>query len=724
MARRPITAPDDDRGASDAYERRKERERERQSEQSRAGRDIAPDMPRPKRPAERAKCVKSLRFFCETCMADQFDKNWSDDHLAAIAKMESTILHGETFSLAMPRGTGKSTMVIACVLWAILCGHRRYVALIGADRDAAKKLLDGIKVQLETNDVLLDLFPESCHPVRALEGIANRCRGQLYNGKRTYIKWTGYQVVLATLFVVPPSGGSSTPRGRKPPKGGTTNEKKPTAIGGAIIECCGILGRVRGMHYVAPTGRTLRPDIFVVDDPQTNRSARSSTQVAQRLEIITGTCPGLAGPGEDISGYCTCTVIEEGDVADQLLDRDLWPDWQGERFQLIYDWPTNTDLWDEYATIRAEAAAHGKGMGPATEFYRKHRAAMDAGARVAWPERFLKNELSAIQHAYNLLLKMGDGFWKEYQNAPKTDDECDDLLTVEQIQAKVNGYARGIVPREANLVTAMIDVQDRLLYWLVLAVDTRNFSSWVLDYGTWPKQRSIYFTLRSASNTLTKAHPKAGREGRVRQGLLDLVDHLAGRQWSMPDGVTMLPLRRIGIDAAWGPTTRVVQSVALTSPHRALILPTFGRGIEAEQMPMDMWRPKPGERRGVGWRIRPAEGGGLYGVLDTNYWKNFLHSRLGIATGDAGSLSLHEAELVTTHRMIAEHLRAETRIDDKTGERSVLIWKNTAKQDNHLLDCTAGALAMASIEGAALAELRVARPTSKRRPRRKTTLVT
>lgn len=696
----------DAQATSDAYERRKERERQRQSEQSRSGRDIAADMPKAKRPAERAKCTKSLRYFCECCMPEKFGKKWSADHLKTIAKMESTILRGETFAIAMPRGTGKTTLVIACVLWSILCGHRQYVALIGADRDAAKKLLDGIKIELETNDVLLDLFPESCYPVRALEGIANRCRGQLYNGKRTYIRWTGYQIVLATLCTT------------------SAQKSKPaTAVGGAVIECCGILGRVRGMQYVTPTGKVLRPDTFVVDDPQTNRSARSATQVAQRLEIITGTCPGLAGPGEEISGFCTCTVIEEDDVADQLLDRDLWPDWQGERFQLVYEWPTKTDLWDEYATVRAEAMAAGKGIGPATEFYRKHRAAMDAGAKVAWPERFKPGELSAIQHAYNLLLKLGDSFWKEYQNAPLTDDGCDDLLSVEQIQAKTNGYARGVVPREANLVTAYIDVQDRLLYWLVMAVDTRSFSSWILDYGTWPKQRPVYFTLRSASNTLHKAHPKAGREGRVRQGLLDLTDHLARREWAMPDGKTMLPLRRIGIDAAWGPSTRIVQSVALTSPHRALILPTFGRGIEAKQAPMDWWRPKPGERRGVGWMIRPAEGGGVYALLDSNYWKSFAHSRLAIATGDAGSLSLPEPELVTTHRMFAEQMRAETRREDKTGERTVYVWAlPKAKPDNHLLDCTSGALAMASIEGAALAELRVDQPKPRKR-RRKTKLV-
>jgi hypothetical protein len=40
----------------------------------------------------------------------------------------------------------------------------------------------------------------------------------------------------------------------------------------------------------------------------------------------------------------------------------------------------------------------------ATEFYREHREEMDAGAVVAWAERFNKDEISAVQNAMNLKL--------------------------------------------------------------------------------------------------------------------------------------------------------------------------------------------------------------------------------------------------------------------------------------------------------------------------------
>ncbi len=126
------------------------------------GRDIAP-IRSAKRKKDREAVKKSLRAFCERCLPERFKKKWSADHLKAIAKIERAVITGDVFALAMPRGSGKTTLVVAAVLWAILNGYRRYVVLIGSDRDAAAKLLAGIKVELELNDELLALYPEAVY---------------------------------------------------------------------------------------------------------------------------------------------------------------------------------------------------------------------------------------------------------------------------------------------------------------------------------------------------------------------------------------------------------------------------------------------------------------------------------------------------------------------------------------------------------------------------------
>ena len=367
--------------------------------------------------------------------------------------------------------------------------------------------------------------------------------------------------------------------------------------------------------------------------------------------------------------------------------------------------------------------ASGCGLEAANKFYLANRKKLDEGFEVAWKERFTKREISAEQSAYNMLLKLKDAFWKECQNQPKSDDETEDLLTVEQIQAKVNGFHHRTVPIESNLLTAFVDIQSQLLYWLVLATNTQTFTSAAIDYGAWPEQRQSYYTLKGVSKTLGKAYPKAGREGRIRAGLFELIAMLADRRYRMPDGTTELSLKLIGLDASW--ESRVVQNVAIESPHAALLLPRFGRGIKADDAPFEAWKPKPGERRGIGWKIRPAEGGGRYALIDTNYWKNFTHARLAVADGDPGSLTLFRPDKNTrsTHRMLAEHCRAERREESKTNERTVQIWKEKSnKPDNHFFDCLVGAISMAGVEGAALKELQISRPAARRRPKRKTSI--
>ena len=77
-------------------------------------------------------------------------------------------------------------------------------------------------------------------------------------------------------------------------------------------------------------------------------------------------------------------------------------------------------MWDEYARLRSDSYARGGDGSEATEFYRRNRQAMDAGARVAWPDRYEPGEVSAVQHVMNLRADRGEAaFCAEYQNEPQ-----------------------------------------------------------------------------------------------------------------------------------------------------------------------------------------------------------------------------------------------------------------------------------------------------------------
>jgi len=159
-----------------------------------------------------------------------------------------------------------------------------------------------------------------------------------------------------------------------------------------------------------------------------------------------------------------------------------------------------------------------------TVFYRQHRAEMDSGAAIAWPERFNPDELSAIQHAMDLKLRDEAAFFAEYQNQPLVPDEESGLLTAAEIAAKTNGRTRGDIPAEtprlrAAYLTMFIDVQQKALYWTLVAWEP-NFTGYVVDYGTWPDQRRSYFTLRDFTATIARAIRNANLEGQV-YGALD-----------------------------------------------------------------------------------------------------------------------------------------------------------------------------------------------------------
>ena len=330
----------------------------RSSERSLEGRDIG-ELPAVENQERKESCRNDFKLFCETYFPEVYQLKWSDDHLRAIAKIQKSVLEGGLFALAMSRGSGKSSLTETAAIWAMLYGHREFVVLVGASESAALEMLDSIKTEFEVNEHIAADFPEVSYPIAKLEGIANRCAGQLYKGERTRITWTANEIVLPTI-----AGAASS---------------------GVIVRVAGITGRIRGMKYKKPDGRTIRPEFVVIDDPQTSESADSVEQTRKRVRVLAGDILGLAGPGKKIAGIMPCTVIRPGDMAEQILDKTKHPEWNGERCKMIYQFPRNDELWERYADLRADELRECGTVERATEFYREHRAEMDEGAVVSWP---------------------------------------------------------------------------------------------------------------------------------------------------------------------------------------------------------------------------------------------------------------------------------------------------------------------------------------------------
>ena len=662
------------------YAEARRRQAERNRAATKASQDVYPvpeieDYPR------RQACAESFRLFCETYFTTAFHRAWSDDHLRVISRIERAVRESGLFAFAMPRGSGKTTLARCSALWAVLYGYRPFVCLIGAADDRAKELLIPIKKHILENPLLLADFPEAVYPLRALENSSKRQLQQHIRGQLTHVHWGQEKLIFPTL------------EGEHLPLALRQDGYETSPSSGSIITTTSLDANMRGQQHTRVDGSIIRPSLVLLDDPQTRQSAASPTQTKRRMELLNGDVLGMAGPGETISAVLTCTKIYDGDLADQVLDREKNPEWDSECTKLVYAFPSNETLWDEYTRIRKV-----EGHAEATEFYRRHREAMDSGAIVAWKDRYdSRTEISAVQHAMNLRLKVGpEAFASEYQNEPVLEQVSDDVLTVEQVCSKINGYQSGEVPLAATTLTMFIDVHNKLLFYCVCAWE-ESFTGYVIDYGIFPQQKRYSFTLANASRTLRRVFPGTGVDGAIHAGLEKLVSTYLAREWKRGGG--LMKIDRVLVDMGYKPG--IVADVKRRAGGAAMML-SKGIGIRASRKPLSTYTRHPGEVHGHFWYVPNIRKTGEFphALVDVNYWKTFVHAGLATAAGDRGCISIF-GEDAREHDLFAEHVaHSETWVETSALGRVVHEWSaRPTRPDNHWFDCLVGCAAAASMCG-------------------------
>ena len=650
-------------------------------------------------PDRRERCRLNLHLFLQIYFPGTTGRSpFSNDHERVIARLEEAALKGGRFFNLVYRGFAKTTISVNTCLWALLYGHRRLVVLIGANRDAAKDLLDAFKSELETNDLLMEDFPEVCQAVRALEGKNQRCASQTCGGEQTYIAWTKDRVVLPTI------AGS-------------------VASGGAVITR-GITSSIRGIGHRRADGTQQRPDFVINDDLQTDSSAASPGQVKKRLNTLSKSIIKLAGHDSTIAVVVNGTIIEPDDLMDRLRDPLQYPGWQGETVQMVKSWSDHheTHWMGEYARLRKSfdptmPGDQDRAKEEANAYYASHRVEMDQGCQVSWEHCYDHElELSAIQHAYNFLIDDGEEvFASECQQNPLKADSGKQQLTVADISLKLSGLAHREVPRNAAKVVAYIDTQDES-FWYVVVAWTADFTGYVIDYGAWPDQKTRDVSKKKLRQSLAQKYKsQKTREGRWRQGLSDLCDELLGRDWLDGDGQAH-SIAVAFVDVADGDSSLIVRSWISTCKWNKVLHPSMGANLKPTAQPFADRPKKPDEkRRGLGWitsRDKKIRGGSIT-TIDTGYWKTFAANRWrtgsprakdqgsGYRPNEPGALYLWGTE-PHTHATFAGHQMSEHAIpmtDDRTG-RKLDVWTlKPNNPDNEWWDGTVGCCVLADVAG-------------------------
>lgn len=651
-----------------AQERKKDREK---------GRDVADAIRKAQKKINwprRKKAEKSGRSFCETYFKIVFFNPFSEDQVKMLDAIVESIRYGESQAIAAERGGGKTSITkhVAGV-YAICKGLVKFLVLTAANGKRAKKLLRQIKTIYRTNKKLIQDYPEICIPIRDIGGSPQRAAHQLYDDESTLFVWGAEEVIFPTI----PGSKAS----------------------GAVIEAYGIEAGLRGLGEGEK-----RPDLTVCDDLDTRESAKSLEQTQDRILTLEADIMGLGGPNKSMPVVLLCTIIRKGCLADQYTDPQLHPEFSPIRQKWIKQWPDNMDLWDRYVFLVDEAKREGdKYSRKAHRFYLANRKEMDAGAVVSNINRFdnqklpggSQKEVSSLQAAFNKMCGKNKktAFMCEYQNEPPDDDIEDSGIDVLDVQKKLHGTPRGVIPDGCSKLSVGVDVGGRLLNWVVVGWSERGGE--IVDYGVQEVHSPTGVRLTIADKGLQKQIEKA-----IYTALLEMRD-LFAIGW--PDVHGEIRHADLGaVDSGYMPTP--VYEFCRVSGIKWRATKGFGsKGGQSKYR-----RPtKAGKALRIGhyWHgimeLYGGRNGWLYNV-DADHWKKQVHDGFRLPITSSDSLSLYGNDPVI-HQLFAHQIMAEEWIVEWVNGRFRERWAGpggvSPKKNNHYLDAMALAKAASDMLG-------------------------
>lgn len=410
---------------------------------------------------------------------DPFWYQFTGQQCQIIEAIANAIRYVSDQSLAASRGEGKTTLAERLILKYTLQGLLAYSVLFQATGALADNSLDTIKTAIEENQLLRADYPEVCCPVVALENTPNRAHYQRVQGVRhdngdPYVNFSSRFTWCGQEIILPNVPGS------------------PSA--GAIIAARGLDSAVRGLKK-----KGKRPQLALIDDPDTEETARSEEQAKKLEDRIDRAIGGLGGQQRGIARVMLTTLQNRKCVSAKFTDPQLKPTWKGKRFRFLVKAPERLDLWQDYVQLRAselEAFAANKSddqhCRQAHKFYLENKAAMEAGSEVANPNRFnsatlpdgSQIEVSALQRYYNEVARIGlEAVQTEYDNDPPEETgPIESGITPTRIQRQLSGLDRKIVPAGCVKLTRGIDCRKTALHWVVRAW-RQDGTGFTIDYG-------------------------------------------------------------------------------------------------------------------------------------------------------------------------------------------------------------------------------------------------
>lgn len=616
--------------------------------------------------ARRERCSKDNILFCETYFAPTFHMGWAPYQRSMMEAFQNVVESGGKQVRAVKRGGAKSTCARVSTIWAAVNGHRSFPVLVGATDDKANEHRKNFFDLMASSALLVADYPELIPLMLKLRQPKRQFRldGRLLelhpNDDKGRIVFPDIHHAPSCQTHIAPYSLQSTD--------------------------------VSGLSYVNRFGETVRPNLLVFDDVQTPQSADSPLMTEEREERIDKTFGGLFGLGEKPAAIMVCTRRKLDDLTARYMDRKRHPDWQGEVYPSVLRMPDRMDLWERYAAILLTGDNPTEGKTAAQRFYVDNREAMDAGGRVAWEADKQADEVSALQSLLTVRAIDPEYFRCEIQQegAVVVNTSGIQLNSADLLQ-RLSHVERGVIPEGASYTTAFIDSSDQVLWWMVCGW-AKDFSGWVVDYGTWPDQGRAVFYKSDLVNTISQQLPGASWEEAFVYAHNNLELELTTK---FPD--TDLILK----DWSDGGQRPRVESQIMSSPNRSRLRPYKGMAPAPGRKPVHLWGdPTKDRHAGCEWVERRTESP-VHVQANANVWKSHLARRLLTTPGAPSALLLPGSD-ERANRLLVEHLTAEKPISVVHDGNQGVKWQLTPGRDNDWFDCAYANCVAASMLGCTL----------------------
>ena len=633
------------------------------------------EIPPPRHPRLRARCEYDLEafgwYYCRPLLHHRASP---DIREGLIRDVQECVLNGGLTAELFARGGGKTTWVDEIApLWAMLYGHRRFPVVIGASLKAAKKNLKTIKRLILRSPELLADFPAICLPARKLGGVAQRASSQTYHGRGTDIEWGTDQITLPVLREDEDHGIH-----------GTHGNGAPLDAGcGAILAVTGVGGAIRGTNEGG-----MRPDMLLIDDPQTRKTAANPKTMEAIIEYIQADALALAGHSTTIAAFLTITPQRYGDVATKISSSDAFQEWTKKVQPFVKTLPPN---WDSLVALfveqyAADAAARDFARTRSTAWYKENAALFEKMETIDAAQFDAAREIDVKHHILNLRAKMGKTAFDAEIMMKVVEASSEIQIDPDRVAGALNGAARGVCPRGTDTVVAFCDVNIQAgagLSCALVAFGPRRTAA-VIDYFRYPADGSPLVPPNASDYA---------RNRRVAGAIREVCKAVAMRRIRDTRGHS-IRVRALAFDRGWLPDII----------HRALfvIRKTVPLGFPVLAMRGFPWnkfgtRKEDILRRGdhvFATRSRFGE----YLAFMAPYWREVMQSGFLETPLMEGSLSLFGRD-AGAHFQFAQEICAERLVRKYQaygGRETTTAWDWVTTGPEHYCDAVTGAFALAS----------------------------